>query len=355
MADRDEKILPALPQKRRRAREEGNVARSRELTGAVSFLLVVIVFAGGGAMFGRFTMVAFQNALGTTRSSSLGGAVAQALARPVAAAIMFGALIAVGAIIGATAQDGFVFAPAKLAPDLKRLNPLSYFGRTFSAGGLIELGKAAAKIVVIALVGWRTARWSLGLGGPADAIGAWMVALQAGTRRLLYITGALALILGGADYAHKRYEFESELRMTRQEFREELRQEAGDPHVKRAIRRAQRKSFKRIRGVHQAATASVVLTNPTHYAVALRYRRGFDQAPLVVAKGAGESALRIIGIARVAAVPVIENKPLARALYKVTEVGDLIPRQFYRAIAEVLAAIMRAEQARKEAGVRKDA
>jgi flagellar biosynthetic protein FlhB len=92
----------------------------------------------------------------------------------------------------------------------------------------------------------------------------------------------------------------------------------------------------------------VVLTNPTHFAVALRYRRGFDQAPLVVAKGAGENAHRIVAIARMAAVPVLENKPLARALFKLVDAGEFIPRQFYRAIAEVLAAIMRAEAKRKQ-------
>lgn len=136
--------------------------------------------------------------------------------------------------------------------------------------------------------------------------------------------------------------------MTRQEFFDQLKQDEGNPQVKRAIRRLRKKNFKRIRGIHQAATATVVLTNPTHYAVALRYRRGFDVAPLVVAKGAGENALRIISIARVAAVPVRENKPLARALFKVVEVGEHIPRQFYRAIAEVLATIMRAEADRKQ-------
>ena len=348
MAEQDEKILPALPQKRRRAREEGNIARSRELTGAASFLLVIVVVASGGAALGRFMMAAFGNALAATRSSSLGGAAEQALGRPVAAALLFAALIAVGAALGATAQDGFIFVPARIAPDLKRLNPLSYFGRVFSFGGLAELGKAAVKIVVIALVGWRTTRWTLELGASAGTIPAFMGVLEAGTHRLLYATGALALVIGGADYVHKRYEYENQLKMTRQEFSDELKQEEGNPQVKRAIRRAQRKNFKRIRGVHQAATASVVLTNPTHYAVALRYRRGFDQAPLVVAKGAGENAFRIIAIARLAAVPVLENKPLARALFKATEVGDFIPRQFYRAIAEVLAAIMRAERARAQ-------
>ena len=141
--------------------------------------------------------------------------------------------------------------------------------------------------------------------------------------------------------------------MTRQEFLDQLKQDEGNPAVKRAIRKAQRKRrSRRVTGIHQAATATVVLTNPTHFAVALRYRRGFDPAPLVVAKGAGDAALRIIEIARLAAVPVMENKPLARALFKAVEVGEQLPRQFYRAIAEVLATVMRAEARRaKEQGV----
>src|SRR5579862_9648187 len=137
--------------------------------------------------------------------------------------------------------------------------------------------------------------------------------------------------------------------MTRQEFLDQLKQDESTPKIKRAIRNARKKNFKRIRGIHQAAAATVVLTNPTHFAVALRYRRGFDQAPLVVAKGAGENAQRIIAIARLAAVPIMENKPLARALFKIVEVGEFIPRQFYRAIAEVLATIMRAELRHKQA------
>lgn len=198
------------------------------------------------------------------------------------------------------------------------------------------------KIVLVALVAWSTARSALALVNAAHSVGQGLGVLSLATRRILYASAAIAVVAAAGDYAHKRYEFEADLRMTRQEFLDELKQEQGNPQVKRAVRLAQRKSFKRIRGIHQAATATVVLTNPTHFAVALRYRRGFDQAPLVVAKGAGEQAHRIIGIARLAAVPVMENKPLARALFRAVEVGDHIPRQFYRAIAEVLAAIMRA-------------
>ena len=186
------------------------------------------------------------------------------------------------------------------------------------------------------------------LASKAHDIAEGLAALAAASRRILYWSAAVALVAACADYAHKHHEHEAELRMTRQEFLEQLKQDEGNPQIKRAIRKLQKKSFKRIRGIHQAAAATVVLTNPTHYAVALRYRRGFDQAPLVVAKGAGENALRIVSIARLAAVPVQENKPLARALFKLVEVGEFIPRQFYRAIAEVLAAIMRAEARRKQ-------
>ncbi|HVN28592.1 MAG TPA: EscU/YscU/HrcU family type III secretion system export apparatus switch protein, partial [Candidatus Binataceae bacterium] len=258
-------------------------------------------------------------------------------------------ILAAGAFIGASAQGGIVFAPSKLAPDLSRLNPLNYFERIFSGAGLVELLKSAIKIVLIGFIAWNTAKWALDLAAGAHDVAEGLAALAAASRRMLYWSAVVALVAAGADYAHKRYEFEGELKMTRQEFLDQLKQEEGNPQIKRAIRNKRRKGYKRIRGIHQAATATVVLTNPTHFAVALRYRRGFDQAPLIVAKGAGENALRIISIARLAAVPIMENKPLARALYKLVEVGDYIPRQFYRAIAEVLATIMRAEQRRKAA------
>ena len=258
-------------------------------------------------------------------------------------------VLASAAIAGASAQDGVVFTFSKLAPDITRLNPLSYFGRIFSSAGLVELLKSAIKIVVIILVAWKTARWGLTMALEAHDIAEGLAALGAASRRILYISAAIALVTAAGDYAHKRYEHETELRMTRQEFLDQLKQDEGNPLIKRAIRKAQRKRHvRRLAGIHQAATATVVLTNPTHFAVALRYRRGFDPAPLVVAKGAGENAQRIKEIARLAAVPIMENKPLARALFKSVEVGEQLPRQFYRAIAEVLAAIMRAEARRDQ-------
>ncbi len=348
MADRDQKTFPALPQKRERAREQGQVARSRDLTSAISFVAGTLFFAGATALASDFVIGAFRQALAATGSSDLPGAVRQALGWPIAIAIAAMFLLALAAVVGSTAQGGLVFAASRLAPDLSRLNPLKYFERIFSGAGLLELAKAGIKIVLIGFIAWTTARWALELAAGAHDIAEGLAALAAASRRILYWSATVALIAAGADYAHKRYEHEADLRMTRQEFLDQLKQDEGNPQIKRAIRNARRKNFKRVRGIHQAATATVVLTNPTHFAVALRYRRGFDQAPLVVAKGAGENALRIISIARLAAVPVMQNKPLARALFKVVDVGEFIPRQFYRAIAEVLATIMRAEERRKQ-------
>jgi len=348
MADRDQKTFPALPQRRERAREQGQVARSRDLTAAITFVVGVLFLAGATAVVARFVMGAFTAALATMKSDDLPDAVRQALAWPLWIALGAMTLLAVAATIGSAAQSGLVFVIGRLAPDFERLNPLKYFQRIFSGAGLLELAKAGLKICLIGLVAWSTARWALVLAAGAHDIAHGLVALSAAAHQILCWSAVIALVAAGADYAHKRYEHEAELRMTRQEFLDQLKQDEGNPQVKRAIRSARRKSFKRIRGIHQAAAATVVLTNPTHFAVALRYRRGFDQAPLVVAKGAGENALRIISIARLAAVPVMENKPLARALFKAVEVGEFIPRQFYRAIAEVLATIMRAEQRRKQ-------
>jgi flagellar biosynthesis protein FlhB len=341
MADQGEKIFAPPPQRRQHAREQGLIARSRELTSAVSFAALAVIVASAMPLLGRYVLGVFAEAVAATGSADPGIAIRQSLVFPLGFVLAVSASLMLIAIGGAVAQGGLVFAPARLIPDFNRLNPARYFGRVFSGAGALDLVKAAAKLVLIVVIAWHTARAAFAGGAAAHGVSDALQTLDAGIRHLFYSCAALALVTAAADYAHKRYEHEMELRMTRQEFLDELKQEEGNPQIKRALRRAQRKRFKRARGIHQAAAATVVLTNPTHLAVALRYRRGFDQAPLVVAKGAGESAHRVVAIARLAAVPVIENKALARALFKGVDVGDQIPRQFYRAVAEVLAMIMR--------------
>jgi flagellar biosynthesis protein FlhB len=346
MADREEKVFPALPQKRQRAREQGQIARSRDLTSAISFAVGVMIICGATVSLSRLILGGFQSVLATTGSGDISAALIRALHVPLIIDCSVALLMALTAVVGAVAQGGVTFAPERITPDITKMNPIKYFGRTFSLVGSVELAKAALKIALIAFVGWKTALLALNLAISAHGVTGELGVLSLGVHRIFYLSALIALGVAVGDYLHKRYEFEADLRMTRQEFLDELKLENGNPLIKRALRKLQRKNFKRVRGIHQAAAATVVLTNPTHFAVALRYRRGFDQAPLVVAKGAGENALRIMEIARMAAVPVMQNKPLARALYKAVEVGDFIPKQFYRAIAEVLAAIMRAEAVR---------
>lgn len=351
MAERDEKIYPALPQKRQRAREEGQTANSRDLTGAIVFAGAALLAAGTLTLVGTLVIEAFDRGIAAAAAGQLSVAIAITLF-PLALVAIFGSLLALMALLGAGLQGAILFSPTRLVPDLARLNPLSYFGRIFALAGLLELVKAAGKIVLVGLAGWEIAQTAMAAAAGAATVGLRLAALGQAVRRLLGWSAAIALAVAAADYAHKRYQFEGDLRMTRQELLDELKREEGNPQVKRALRRLMRQGFKRIRGIHQAATATVVLTNPTHYAVALRYRRGFDAAPLVVAKGAGESAHRVVAIARLAAVPVQENPLLARALFRGVEVGEQIPRSFYRAVAEVLGMILRADAERRLAVAR---
>lgn len=354
MADRDEKIFPALPQKRQRARDQGQLARSRDLTGAIAFAGVAVLAPVLFPVVGRHWLLFFRAALRASSPADQDLGLIDAGLWPLAITTAACGAIALFATAGAVVQGGMVFSVSRIGFDCKRLSPFGYFQRILSATGGLELLKAALKIGAVAAIAWSIARNALLTLTTDPSVPAQLETLAGAATRLLGICAAIGLFTAAADYAHKLYQHESDLRMTRQEFLDELKQEQGNPQIKRALRIARRRLFRRSGRIHQAAAATVVLTNPTHYAVALRYRRGFDRAPLVVAKGAGENAFRIISVARLAAVPVMENKLLARALFRSVEVGDQIPRQLYRAVAEVLATIMRAEAQRRREQPRKN-
>lgn len=243
MADRDQKTFPALPQKRERAREQGQVARSRDLASAISFIAGTLFFAGATVFASSFVVGAFREALSATGSNDLPGAIGQAFEWPLFVAIGAMFALAAAAVVGSMAQGGFVLAGAKLAPDLGRLNPLKYLQRIFSAAGFVEIAKAAVKITLIGFIAWNTAKWGLELTSKAHDIAEGLAALAAVSRRILYWSAAIALVAASADYAHKRHEHEAELRMTRQEFLEQLKQDEGNPQIKRAIRKTAAKEF----------------------------------------------------------------------------------------------------------------
>lgn len=211
--------------------------------------------------------------------------------------------------------------------------------RFFSRRALMELLKSLAKVVVVSLVVWQLVKGQftqllltvdMGLPATLDLVSRMVYRVGLGTV-------AVFLALAAADYVFQRREYQKNLRMTRQEVKEEMKQMEGDPLVRSRLREKQRQ-LARHRMMHAVPEATVVITNPTHVAVALRYREG-ERAPRVVAKGAGSIAERIKAVARRHNVPVVENPPVARALYRQVELGQEIPVALYQAVAEILARI----------------
>ena len=235
-------------------------------------------------------------------------------------------------------QVGFVVSGAPLTPDWGKLNPLPGFGRLFSLRALVELAKAPLKLAILGVVAYVTLRPAVvsmmtGAGrDPAATVGEFASLALA----LLWRLGMVQVLLAGADYAYQRWSFMKSMRMTKEEVKDETRQAEGDPAIRARFRSLHRQYAMR-RMMSDVASADVVVTNPTHYAVALRYETGTMKAPVVVAKGIRLVALTIRERAREAGVPIVEHKPLAQALYKSVPVGAEIPAALYRAVAEILA------------------
>jgi len=347
------------PSERRlaKAREEGQVARSRELA---SFALLV---SAGAAIW----------ISGDSMMSQLAGAVRSGLTLDAAAAFdpaamitrlseqTTGMLIAVAPLLGLLTLvaggapmllSGWMFSWDSLQPDFGRLNPLRGLGNLFSMNGLIELAKAIAKVVLIGAV----AVWVIRHNADAafqlmrEPIG---VALGHGGRMVahsfLVVAGSL-LIVAAIDVPFQLWNYKHKLRMSRDELRDEAKELEGDPQVKAAVRSAQREMARK-RMMAQIPKADVVVTNPTHYAVALKYEAESMRAPRVVAKGAQLLAGRIREIAAEHRVPILEAPPLARALYHHTEIGDQIPEKLFTAVAQVLAYVFQLRQYREHGGM----
>ena len=258
-------------------------------------------------------------------------------------------LLAAGALAINITQVGILFASQPLMPKGDRISPLSGVKRILSKRGLVELSKSLFKVGAVAYVTYLT------ITSESDRF---MGFMDLGVRQIFSLSGDTILTLGFRivllllamailDYAFQRWDYEQNLRMTRQEVKEELKQQEGDPMVRSRIRAIQREMSQR-RMMADVEQADVVVTNPTHLAVALRYDPAKMAAPVVLAKGQRLVAERIKELARQAGVPLMENKPLARALFKVVQVGDEIPQELFRAAAEVLAFVFQLKQRKRE-------
>lgn len=359
MAEQDSDLEKTESPSQRRldqAREEGQVARSRELS------TFTVLMAGGAGVWLMGSALANQLISlireGLTLDTGLAFNADQLLPRlhdlSMATLLTFlpllGLLLAVAAF-SPLLLNGWLFTLKPLQPNLGKLNPLTGIGRMFSVNSLMELAKAIAKTLVV--------------GG----IGAWVIwhnkqaVLQLVSEPIAYaiphlgslVWGSFAAIMGGlllivaVDVPFQLYEHNKKLKMTKEEVRQEAKETEGDPQVKARVRSMQREMARR-RMMAEIPTADVVVTNPTHFSVALKYSENKMRAPIVVAKGSHLMAAKIKEIAKEHNVPILEAPPLARALHKHCDLGEAIPEALFNAVAEVLAYVYQLRRYKKSGG-----
>ncbi|MFZ1015519.1 MAG: EscU/YscU/HrcU family type III secretion system export apparatus switch protein [Terracidiphilus sp.] len=345
MAD-SSKTEKATPRQRQNARNRGMVTRSRELSGALSMSAVAgVVYLMGRDAVPHWTHY-FRTVLDLAGSETIepGGPLlfwtSVETMRWVFPVVLAGGAVS---ILAGLAQGGVVFAPEALAFQFSRLNPADRVKQMFSPAALSTILKSLLPFGAIAWIGAATihAHWNEILGS-AYADARQFASLITGILlQLFWKSGLVLMIWAGVDYLLLWWKSEGDLKMSRQELKDEMKQTDGNPQNKARIRRIQRQSRRR-QMLKAAETATVVITNPTHYAVALRYEPNMA-APIVVAKGLDNLAAKIKEIAWKLDIPVMENRPLAQALYKSVEVGDPIPSALYHAVAEILVMIYKAQ------------
>lgn len=339
----EEKTEEATPRKRRKEREEGRVAKSQDLTASV----VLLAGLAGLLIFSRQLWAAYVRLLRWCAETCQGlawerGDWVTAVTREgfsgfLNAWLPFATVCLVASFSVVALQVGFKISPKALVPKGDRFNVISGIGRMFSLRSFVEMLKALLKASILFAVLYSCVRGELaslsGMAGYSAPFGTTRV-LMTVLRLGLRMAGVL-FVLGLLDYLYQKWEFERKIRMTKQEVKDEYKQMEGDPMVRSRIRQKQRE-MTRNRMISQVPSADVVVTNPTHFAIALKYDREKMNAPVVVAKGAGYLALKIREIAEAHGIPLVENKPLARGLYPRVEPGDEIPEDFFKAVAEVL-------------------
>jgi flagellar biosynthetic protein FlhB len=329
------------------AREQGDTIRSTEIN---TFILL-----GGGAlaiaMLGQYTMVGLGKTLTLfleqPEAMSVDGAGLSAMMRGLLTQLatilapFFGVMI-LAALAGNLVQGLPTFNPGKIAPDLSKLSLMAGFKRLFGVEGWVNLLKGLAKMAIVGLAIW-TQLWperqmleSILSQSTASVISDMAHLLF----KVLMASLAALAVIAGLDYFFQRMRFLSRHRMSKQEIKEEYRQNEGDPHIKAKIRQL-RQERSRKRMMAAVPTATVVIMNPTHYAVALKYEPGKTAAPICVAKGVDAVALRIRAVAEENDVAVVENPPLARALHAAVEIDDPIPPEHFKAVAQVIGYVMR--------------
>ena len=354
-ADPESKTEEATPRKLAEARKKGDVAKSPDVASALSLLGAAAVILMAGGVFATSMaeqLLPFIAAPHTLMGGLDAGAGVEIGGRALWAAAPFLGALMLATILGGAggnlAQSGLIFTGEKLKPEWSRVNPLAGFKRIFGPDGLVQFVKTFLKLLAVGVICWLVLRPHVRELENLAAMHPVVILPLARDLAVALLGAALVFlaVTAGADYLWQRYRFAERMKMTKEEVKEDYKQSEGDPHVKARLKqiRAQRS---RQRMMQNVPKATVVVTNPTHYSVALRYEpdQG-DAAPVCVAKGVDALALRIREVAREHEVPVVENVPLARALYAAVDVDETIPREHFEAAARVIGFVMQARRRR---------
>ncbi|HEY3080043.1 MAG TPA: flagellar biosynthesis protein FlhB [Chloroflexota bacterium] len=351
----EERTESATPRRRQEVRRRGQTARSGDVNSAVALLVGVLFLRNWGGTLVTWSLELLRSTLTNlnqpdiTPEVAVQGLLAFALFSSAVLGPIF-AVMLVSGVVANVAQAGFLFTLQPLKPDFSRVNPLQGVKRLFSARSLVELVKSIVKILIVGYVLWRVLQGQL-LTVMALPQVPWPAAIGFTVSLVFDVAtwaAAVLLVLAVADYGYQRFSFERQIRMSRQEVREELKQTEGNPVIRQRVRQLQRAIAQR-RMMQAVPRADVVITNPTHLAIALQYESGAMPAPRVVAKGEALIAEQIKRVAREHDVPAMENRPLARALFRSCELGDEVPGELYGAVAELLAFVYRLRAAPRPA------
>jgi flagellar biosynthetic protein FlhB len=346
--DQESKTQEASPHKLAEARKKGDVAKSADLNQAASLAAACAVLIGAG---GALSAGLAQNLLPFIAApQEMTGLLEHGLGAEIGRRALMAAAPFVLAVLGASAlagaganllQQGLLWTPDKLAPDFSRVSPMSGLQRMFGIDGLVQFLKTLLKLVVTGWVGWSVLKPHAAEAANLAAMDPIAVLIFAQKLLVALFSAVLTfLVLTAAlDWIWQRQRFLQRMRMTREEMKEEHRQQEGDPHIKARLR-AIRLQRARKRMMAEVPKATLVVTNPTHYAVALRYVSGETPAPICVAKGVDEVALKIREIAGQHEIPIIEDPPLARSLYAAVDLDQTIPREHFEAVAKVIGFIL---------------
>lgn len=345
MQDKHSKTEEATPKRLRDSRKKGQISKSGDLNSAVSFLLFAVLLGALGDYLltnsiAFITLALTQEVGDGLTQANVGAILLQNVMKTLLIFMPFGLIAVFIGVLTNVVQVGFLFTTEPLKPDFKRLNPMEGMKNIFSKKSLFTMFKSIMKLLIVTYLTYTGLQkvmkpiMNLGGVGVEKLFGFFMDTVST----LSVSIASFMIILGVIDFIFQKKDYKKNLMMTKQEIKDEYKQMEGDPKIK-SKRQQRQREMSMARTMQSVEASTVIITNPTHIAIALRYEQGQDEAPVVMAKGLDYMAMKIREKAKEKNIPIIENKPLARSMYYKVEPGSSVPVEMYQAIAEILALV----------------